>query len=64
MRQAQHSSVLLTSKDRRCGHLSDDNVLPIINLYEAEPHDEKILPHFYERESIRKTFPILEAVAA
>ena len=33
-------------------------------MYEAELHDEKALPHLYEADYIRRTFPRLEAADA
>ena len=46
------------------GHLSDDNVLPNFNLYEAEPHDGKMLSHVYEPEQILNIFPMPQAANA
>ena len=46
------------------GHLPDDNVLPNFNVYEADLHNEKRLPHQYEPDYIRRAIPRLEAAAS
>ena len=33
-------------------------------MYEADLHNEKLLPHLYESDYIRRTFPKLEAADA
>ena len=40
------------------------NVLPNFNVYEADLQVEKLLPHLYEFDYIRRTFPKLVAADA
>ena len=49
------------AEGQKGGHLSDDNVLPNFNQYEAELHDEKMLSQLSKPEFILKTLPKVEA---